>query len=126
MDVLGTWLHWTLVERPGNLFARQGGCEHVANQCGALRERGATRELFATSQAWRLVPDHPPAPPPSHRAHPPPPAGYSWDFVFDWTILKFQRAANGGSERLNTADVTLLRQLPSEQNLVEASSSFRR
>ncbi len=50
-------------------------------------------------------------------------AGYSWDFVFDWTILKFQRAANGGSERFDGA---LMRQLASDRNMAEAMSALMR
>ena len=32
--------------------------------------------------------------PPAHALLPPPLAGYQWDYVFDWTILKHQQSAS--------------------------------
>ena len=49
--------------------------------------------------------------------------GWNWDYVFDWTILKYQRSANG-VERPLTSDPAAARP-PAAQEVVEATGTAR-
>lgn len=48
--------------------------------------------------------------------------GWNWDFVFDWTILKYQRTVSGAAERPVAADTPVTAR-PSQPEPNEASAS---
>mmetsp|Transcript_8951 Transcript_8951/g.19136 ORF Transcript_8951/g.19136 Transcript_8951/m.19136 type:complete len:364 (+) Transcript_8951:227-1318(+) len=50
--------------------------------------------------------------------------GWNWDYVFDWTILKYQRSANGTVDRPITTDASAAR--PALPEPLEASGSRAR
>ncbi|GLC46182.1 Casein kinase 1-like protein 8 [Pleodorina starrii] len=53
--------------------------------------------------------------------------GWTWDYVFDWTILKYQRSANGNVERpVALPDATAARPAALQENAEAGGSRVRR